>query len=132
MTLLTPLAGSDNSEGDAADLFEALEIIGEDSELGPITDASKIAIIGHSAGARTAALATADDRVAGVALLAGGFQALAVDRPALLVVFENDSIVEPSISWELHESIDNSVFINIAETGHATWFLERCSSCRFS
>ena len=35
-------------------------------------------------------------------------------------MFENDSIVEPSISWELHESIDNSVFINIAETGHAT------------
>ena len=119
-TLLTPLAGSDNSEGDAADLFEALEIIGEDSELGPVTDASKMAIIGHSAGTRTAALATADDRVAGVALLAGGFQDLAVDRPALLVVFENDSIVEPSISWELHESIDNSVFINIAETGHAT------------
>jgi pimeloyl-ACP methyl ester carboxylesterase len=119
-TLLTPLADSDTPEDNVADLFEALEIIDEDSELGPITDNSKIVIIGHSAGTRTAALATADDRVAGVALLAGGFQDLAVDRPALLVVFENDSIVDPLISWELHESLDNSVFINIAETGHAT------------
>ena len=119
-TLLTPLAGADTPEDDVADLFEALEIIGKDSELGPITDDSKMVIIGHSAGTRTAALATADDRVAGVALLAGGFQDLAVDRPTLLVVFENDSIVEPSISWELHESLDNSVFINIAKTGHAT------------
>jgi len=119
-TLLTPLAGSDTPEDNVADLFEALKIIGEDSELGPITDGSKMVIIGHSAGTRTAALATADDRVAGVALLAGGFQDLAVDRPTLLVVFENDSIVEPSISWELHESLDNSVFINIAKTGHAT------------
>ena len=119
-TLLTPLADSDTPEDNVADLFEALEIIDEDSELGPITDNSKIVIIGHSAGTRTAALATADDRVAGVALLAGGFQDLAVDRPTLLVVFENDSIVDPLISWELHESLDNSVFINIAETGHAT------------
>ena len=119
-TLLTPLAGADTPEDDVTDLFEALEIIGKDSELGPITDDSKMVIIGHSAGTRTAALATADDRVAGVALLAGGFQDLAVDRPTLLVVFENDSIVEPSISWELHESLDNSVFINIAKTGHAT------------
>jgi len=119
-TLLTPLADSDTPEDNVADLFEALEIIDEDSELGPITDNSKIVIIGHSAGTRTAALATADDRVAGVALLAGGFQDLAVDRPALLVVFENDSIVDPLISWELHESLNNSVFINIAETGHAT------------
>ena len=119
-TLLTPLADSDTPEDNVADLFKALEIIDEDSELGPITDNSKIVIIGHSAGTRTAALATADDRVAGVALLAGGFQDLAVDRPALLVVFENDSIVDPLISWELHESLNNSVFINIAETGHAT------------
>ena len=119
-TLLTPLAYYDTPEDNVADLFKALEIIDEDSELGPITDNSKIVIIGHSAGTRTAALATADDRVAGVALLAGGFQDLAVDRPALLVVFENDSIVDPLISWELHESLDNSVFINIAETGHAT------------
>ena len=119
-TLLTPLADSDSPEDNVADLFEALEIIDEDSEFGPITDGSKIVIIGHSAGTRTAALATADDRVAGVALLAGGFQDLTVDRPALLVVFENDSIVEPSISWELHETLDNSVFINIAGTGHAT------------
>jgi pimeloyl-ACP methyl ester carboxylesterase len=119
-TLLTPLADSDAPEDNVADLFEALEIIGEDSELGPITDNSKIVLIGHSAGTRTAALATADDRVAGVALLAGGFQDLVVDKPALLVVFENDSIVEPSISWELHESLDNSVFINVAKTGHAT------------
>ena len=119
-TLLTPLADSDTPEDNVADLFEALEIIDEDSELGPITDNSKIVIIGHSAGTRTAALATADDRVAGVALLAGGFQDLAVDRPTLLVVFENDSIVDPLISWELHESLNNSVFINIAETGHAT------------
>ena len=119
-TLLTPLAGSDTPEENTADLFEALEMIGEDSELGPITDNSKMVLIGYSAGTRTAALATADDRISGVALLAGGFQDLVVDRPALLVVFENDSIVPPLISWELHESLDNSVFINIAKTGHAT------------
>ena len=119
-TLLTPLADSDAPEDNVADLFEALELIGEDSELGPITDDSKMVIIGHSAGARTAALATVDDRVAGVVLLAGVPQELAVDKTALLVVFENDSVVDPSISWDLHESLDNSVFINIAKTGHAT------------
>ncbi|MBL89405.1 MAG: hypothetical protein CL517_03895 [Actinobacteria bacterium] len=119
-TLLTPLAGSDEPEDNVADLFGALEMISEDSELGPITDNSKMVLIGHSAGTRTAALATTDDRVAGVALLAGGFEDLAVERPTLLVVFENDSIVEPSISWDLHKSLDNSIFINIAKTGHAT------------
>ena len=119
-TLLTPLAGSDTPEDDVAHLFEALEALGQDSELGPITDNSEMVIIGHSAGTRTAALATSDDRVAGVALLAGGFQDLSVDRPTLLIVFENDSVVEPLISWELHESLNNSVFINIARTGHAT------------
>ena len=119
-TLLTPLTDSDAPEDNVADLFEALELIGRDSELGPITDNSKMVIIGHSAGARTAALATVDDRVAGVALLASVSQELAVDKTALLVVFENDSVVDPSISWDLHESLDNSVFINIAETGHAT------------
>ena len=119
-TLLTPLTDSDAPEDNVADLFEALELIGRDSELGPITDNSKMVIIGHSAGARTAALATVDDRVAGVALLASVSQELAVDKTALLVVFENDSVVDPSISWDLHESLDNSVLINIAETGHAT------------
>ena len=119
-TLMTPLAGADTPEENVADLFEALDIIDKDPELGQITDTSKMVIIGHSAGTRTAALATADDRVVGVALLAGGFQKLASSKPALVIVFENDSIVEPSIAWDLHNSLDESVFINIAETGHAT------------
>ena len=119
-TLMTPLAGADTPEDNAADLLRALEMIGEDPELGPVSDISKMAVIGYSAGTRTAALATADDRVVGVALLAGGFQDLASDRSALVMVFENDSIVDPSISWDLHESLEDSVFINIAGTGHAT------------
>jgi pimeloyl-ACP methyl ester carboxylesterase len=117
---MTPLAGVDTPEEDVADLFEALDIIDKDSELGQITDVSKMVIIGHSAGTRTAALAAADDRVVGVALLAGGFQKLASNKPALVIVFENDSVVEPSIAWDLHNSLSDSVFINIAETGHAT------------
>jgi len=82
-------------------------------------DTSRMVVIGHSAGARTAALATADDRVVGVALLAGVPQELAANRPALMVVFENDAVIDPANIWSLHLSLDNSIFVNIAGTGHA-------------
>ena len=118
-TLLTPLAGADTAEDDVTDLLNALDLVSDDSELGAVVDTSRMVVIGHSAGARTAALATADERVVGVALLAGVSQELATSRPALMVVFENDGIVDPANIWNLHESLDDSIFVNIAGTGHA-------------
>ncbi len=118
-TLLTPLAGADTPEDDVADLLDALDLVGSDPGLGSVVDTSRMVIIGHSAGARTAALATADDRVVGVALLAGVPQELATNRPALMVAFENDAVIDPAGIWSLHQSLDNSVFVNIAGTGHA-------------
>ena len=118
-TLLTPLAGADTPEDDVADLLDALDLVGSDPGLGSVVDTSRMVVIGHSAGARTAALATADDRVVGVALLAGGPQELATNRPALMVAFENDAVIDPAGIWSLHQSLDNSVFVNIAGTGHA-------------
>ena len=118
-TLLTPLAGADTPEDDVADLLDALDLVGSDPGLGSVVDTSRMVVIGHSAGARTAALATADDRVVGVVLLAGGPQELATNRPALMVAFENDAVIDPAGIWSLHQSLDNSVFVNIAGTGHA-------------
>ena len=118
-TLLTPLAGADTPEDDVADLLDALDLVGSDPGLGSVVDTSRMVVIGHSAGARTAALATADDRVVGVALLAGVPQELASNRPALMVAFENDALIDPAGIWSLHQSLDNSVFVNIAGTGHA-------------
>jgi len=118
-TLLTPLAGADTPEDDVADLLDALDLVGSDPGLGSVVDTSRMVVIGHSAGARTAALATADDRVVGVALLAGVPQELATNRPALMVAFENDAVIDPAGIWSLHQSLDNSVFVNIAGTGHA-------------
>ena len=118
-TLLTPLAGADTPEDDVADLLNALDLVGSDPGLGSVVDTSRMVVIGHSAGARTAALATADDRVVGVALLAGVPQELATNRPALMVAFENDAVIDPAGIWSLHQSLDNSVFVNIAGTGHA-------------
>ena len=118
-TLLTPLAGADTPEDDVADLLDALDLVGSDPGLGLVVDTSRMVVIGHSAGARTAALATADDRVVGVALLAGVPQELATNRPALMVAFENDAVIDPAGIWSLHQSLDNSVFVNIAGTGHA-------------
>ena len=118
-TLLTPLAGADTPEDDVADLLNALDLVGSDPGLGLVVDTSRMVVIGHSAGARTAALATADDRVVGVALLAGVPQELATNRPALMVAFENDAVIDPAGIWSLHQSLDNSVFVNIAGTGHA-------------
>ena len=118
-TLLTPLAGADTPEDDVTDLLEALDLVGGDTGLGSVVDISRVVVIGHSAGARTAALATADDRVVGVALLAGVPQELVSNRPALMVAFENDALIDPAGIWSLHQSLDNSVFVNIAGTGHA-------------
>ena len=118
-TLLTPLAGADTPEDDVADLLDALDLVGSDPGLGSVVDTSRMVVIGHSAGARTAALATADDRVVGVVLLAGVPQELATNRPALMVAFENDAVIDPAGSWSLHQSLDDSVFVNIAGTGHA-------------
>jgi pimeloyl-ACP methyl ester carboxylesterase len=118
-TLLTPLAGADTPEEDVADLLDALDLVGSDPGLGSVVDTSRMVVIGHSAGARTAALATADDRVVGVVLLAGVPQELATNRPALMVAFENDAVIDPAGIWSLHQSLDNSVFVNIAGTGHA-------------
>ena len=118
-TLLTPLAGADTPEDDVADLLDALDLVGSDPGLGSVVDTSRMVVVGHSAGARTAALATADDRVVGVALLAGVPQELATNRPALMVAFENDAVIDPAGIWSLHQSLDNSVFVNIAGTGHA-------------
>ena len=118
-TLLTPLAGADTPEDDVADLLNALDLVGSDPGLGSVVDTSRMVVIGHSAGARTAALATADDRVVGVVLLAGVPQELATNRPALMVAFENDALIDPAGIWSLHQSLDNSVFVNIAGTGHA-------------
>jgi len=118
-TLLTPLAGADTPEDDVADLLNALDLVGSDPGLGLVVDTSRMVVIGHSAGARTAALATADDRVVGVALLAGVPQELATNRPALMVAFENDAVIDPAGIWSLHQALDNSVFVNIAGTGHA-------------
>jgi dienelactone hydrolase len=118
-TLLTPLAGADTPEDDVADLLGALDLVGSDPGLGSVVDTSRMVVIGHSAGARTAALATADDRVVGVVLLAGVPQELATNRPALMVAFENDALIDPAGIWSLHRSLDNSVFVNIAGTGHA-------------
>ncbi|MDG2428326.1 MAG: serine hydrolase [Acidimicrobiales bacterium] len=118
-TLLTPLAGADSPTDDVSDLLNALDLVGSDGELGPVVDSSEMVVIGHSAGARTAALATSDERVAGVVLLAGVPQQPESDRPSLMVVFENDSVIDPFDNWVLHQSLDNSTFMNIAETGHA-------------
>ena len=118
-TLLTPLAGADTPEDDVADLLDALDLVGSDPGLGSVVDTSRMVVIGHSAGARTASLATADDRVVGVVLLAGVPQELATNRPALMVAFENDALIDPAGIWSLHQSLDNSVFVNIAGTGHA-------------
>ena len=118
-TLLTPLAGADTPVDDVADLLDALDLVASEGELGPVVDSSQMVVIGHSAGARTAALATSDKRVVGVVLLAGVPQKLESDQPVLMVVFENDSVVNPSDNWALHQSLDNSTFVNVAETGHA-------------
>mgnify|MGYP000228724992 CR=1 FL=1 len=106
-TLLTPLAGADTPEDDVADLLDALDLVGSDPGLGSVVDTSRMVVIGHSAGARTAALATADDRVVGVVLLAGAPQELATNRPALMVAFENDAVIDPAGIWSLHQSLDN-------------------------
>ena len=36
-----------------------------------------------------------------------------------MVAFENDAVIDPAGIWSLHQSLDNSVFVNIAGTGHA-------------
>jgi pimeloyl-ACP methyl ester carboxylesterase len=45
----------------------------------------------------------------------------AVDLPAVVIAAEGDFICSPPLGERIHQALDGSVFVEIAESGHFPW-----------
>ncbi len=115
-----------NPEKDQADVDNTLAAL--ESALGDAVDTARVGVIGHSAGARTALDALANESVLVALPLAGGGAAPpeAADKPILVVVAELDLTVPTERSLDSYESaLGPRTFVNLAQAGHNS-FTDSC------
>ena len=113
-------------EKDQADIANTLAVL-ERSFSGAV-DTTRVGVIGHSAGARTALDALANESVLAAIPLAGGGTAPpeAADKPILVIVAELDLTVPTENSLVSYESATGPrTFINLAQAGHNS-FTDSC------
>ena len=115
-----------NPEKDQADVDNTLAAL--ESALGDAVDTARVGVIGHSAGARTALDALANESVLAALPLAGGGAAPpeAADKPILVVVAELDLTVPTERSLASYDSAPGPrTFVNLAQAGHNS-FTDSC------
>lgn len=115
-----------NPEKDQTDVDNTLAAL--ESALGDAVDTARVGVIGHSAGARTALDALANESVLAAIPLAGGgaAPAEAADKPILVVVAELDLTVPTERSLDSYESaLGPRTFVNLAQAGHNS-FTDSC------
>lgn len=113
----------DKDQADIANTLSAL-----DAAFGTSADTARAGVIGHSAGARTALDALANESVLAAIPLAGGGAAPpeASDKPILVVVAELDLTVPTESSLAGYESATGPrTFISLAQAGHNS-FTDSC------
>ena len=113
-------------ERDQADIAKVLARLERYQE--PMVDTSRVGVIGHSAGARTALDALANDSVLAAIPLAGGGSAPpeAADKPILVIVAELDLTVPTENSLASYDSAPGPrTFVNLAQAGHNS-FTDSC------
>ena len=113
----------EKDQADVANTLAALE-----SALGDAVDTAKVGVIGHSAGARTALDALANEAVLAAIPLAGGGEAPpeAADKSMLVVVAELDLTVPTENSLASYDSAPGPrTFVNLARAGHNS-FTDSC------
>ena len=113
-------------EKDQADVANTLAAL-ERAEPGAV-DTSRVGIIGHSAGARTAMDALANESVLAAIPLAGGGEAPpeAADKPILVIVAELDLTVPTDRSLASYDAAPGpKTFVNLAQAGHNS-FTDSC------
>ena len=115
-----------NPEKDQADIANTLAAL--NVAFGPNADTARVGVIGHSAGARTALDALANEAVLAAIPLAGGGEAPpeAVGKPILVVVAELDLTVPTENSLASYDSAPGPrTFVNLAQAGHNS-FTDSC------
>ena len=113
-------------EKDQADVANTLAAL--DAAFGDSANTARVGIIGHSAGARTALDALANEAVLAAIPLAGGGEAPpeAADKPILVIVAELDLTVPTENSLASYESAPGpKTFVNLAQAGHNS-FTDSC------
>lgn len=113
-------------EKDQADVANTLAAL--DAAFGDSVDTARVGIIGHSAGARTALNALANESVLAAIPLAGGGTAPpeAADKPILVIVAELDLTVPTENSLASYDSAPGPrTFVNLAQAGHNS-FTDSC------
>ena len=113
-------------EKDQADVANTLAAL--DTAFGDAVDTARVGVIGHSAGARTALDALANESVLAAIPLAGGGEAPpeAASKPILVVVAELDLTVPTESSLASYDSAPGPrTFVNLAQAGHNS-FTDSC------
>ncbi len=113
-------------EKDQADVANTLAAI--DAAFGEGANTARAGIIGHSAGARTAMDALANESVLAAIPLAGGGEAPpeAADKPILVIVAELDLTVPTDRSLASYDAAPGpKTFVNLAQAGHNS-FTDSC------
>ena len=119
----TAESSPEKDQADVANTLAALE-----SALGDAVDTAKVGVIGHSAGARTALDALANEAVLAAIPLAGGgaVPPEGADKPILVIVAELDLTVPTDRSLASYDSAPGpKTFINLAQAGHNS-FTDSC------
>ena len=113
-------------EKDQADVANTLAAL--NAAFGDNVDTARVGVIGHSAGARTALDALANEAVLAAIPLAGGGTPPpeAADKPILVIVAELDLTVPTYRSLASYESATGPrTFVNLAQAGHNS-FTDSC------
>lgn len=113
-------------EKDQADVANTLAAL--DAAFGDNADTARVGVIGHSAGARTALDALANEAVLAAIPLAGGGSVPpeADDKPILVIVAELDLTVPTDRSLASYDSAPGPrTFVNLAQAGHNS-FTDSC------
>ncbi len=118
------LGGGEENQ-DVLDVLNSLDALAAHPDVGPIADLDRVAITGHSAGGWTAAEAAAEDVIDAYISIASGAPETVTQKPALVVIGENDAVVAPERSYELFEQLDNAVLVNREAGGHNS-FRDSC------
>lgn len=142
------------------DLFDALDLVSQNENLGGLIDSERIAVVGHSAGGGTALLAAQDSRIDGYVSMASGDlrsdpTAPMPDKPSFFLAGALDQIVTvdertrpayekapaPSLLWVIEEVGHNGFddfctfgngkgIIGVAEASGLGAFLDQNQSFR--